>query len=99
MFALAIQFQCSHFLQEPILAAVSFYRQMAAVPGVTSAADYFPRAEMSGHWQSIPESMPMLELLVAEYYAARDRQQPETIRNPDLGQHHRLDPDGQAQVK
>ena len=30
---------------------------------------------MFGRWLSVPEGMPSLELLVAAYFAARDRQQ------------------------
>jgi hypothetical protein len=40
--------------------------------------------EMSGLWLSIQESMPLLELLAAAYFAARDRQQPETFGNQGL---------------
>ena len=61
--------------------------------GLTSAVASFLSAETFGHWLSIPETMPLPERLVAEYFAARDRQQQETFRNQGLGQHHRLGPD------
>ena len=48
---------------------------------------------MFGRWLSIPEGMPLLALLVAAYFAARDRQQSETLRDPGLGQHQHLGPD------
>ena len=66
---------------------------MTALVGLTSVAASSLPLEMFGHWLSIPEGMPLLELLVAACFGARDRQQPETFRNPGLGQHHRLGPD------
>ena len=45
---------------------------MTAVAGLTSAAASFLSAEMYGHWPWIPETMPLPEQLVAEYFAASD---------------------------
>jgi hypothetical protein len=53
---------------------VAFFDQpTTAAVGPTLATESFLQVEMFGRWLSIPEGMPLLELLVAAYFAARDR--------------------------
>ena len=76
---------------------------MTPTNGVTSAADYFRRAEMSVRWRLgglLPEDLPMPELLAAVYFAPSD---PlpwcGSFRDRGLGQRQHRGPDGQTRVK
>ena len=62
--------------------------------GLTSAAASFLSAEMYGHWPSIPETMPLPERLVVEYFGASDPlSRCESSRIRGLAQHHRRGPE------
>src|SRR5881392_1630241 len=67
---------------------------MTAVAGLTSAAASFLSAEMYGHWPWIPETMPLPERLVAEYFAASDPlSRCEAFRNRGLTQRQHRGPE------
>jgi hypothetical protein len=51
-----------------------FAREMTPITGSISVLGYFPPVETFGHWQSIREGMRSLELQVAAYFAAYNRQ-------------------------
>jgi hypothetical protein len=62
-------------------------RQMMVFRGRTSATASFLPGKTFGHWQWIPETMPMRELLVAQYFAASDPLSPcGSFRDRGLGQ-------------
>src|SRR5882672_2718447 len=70
---------------------------MTPTNGVTSAADYFRRAEMSGRWRLVGlprEDLPMPELLAAVYFAASDLPPPgESFRDRGLAQRQHRGPE------
>ena len=74
---------------------------MTPTNGVTSVADYFRRAEMSGRWrlgELPPEDLPMPELPAA-VISQRAIHCRGAFRDRDLAQRQHRDPDGRARVR
>src|SRR4029077_16420827 len=76
---------------------------MTPTNGVTSVADYFRRAEMSGRWRLKglpPEDLPMPELLAAVSFEASDPlPRCGSFRDRSLARRQHRGPDWPAQVK